>query len=268
MEEEWDKLLHRNIFSLECQTIRLNKLLTSILPQKGNFLFTDLIGRIVWHTCATSNTLLILAKNHNDYGIKSLSRKVFECYLLLTLLFNSKEKSKEIAKILCSEFRRKKNLTEEESILIIEKLVYSFEENETILDEFKAQIKQRRNHWHWSGISFRTMIKDFKDESSYMPDFDKEMIELKLKLLNSYNENAHVDFSLDEDFLEDNSDGTYQYKNPNDSSKILLYKYLGLIRLILGDIEDLLRNNRNSYFTTTSFPLTDTPLSPSASIAK
>lgn len=268
MEEELDTLLQRNIISLEVQIRRLNGLLINILPQKGNYLFTDLIGRIVWHSCATSNTILILAKNYNDYGVKSLSRKVFECYLLLSHLFNSKDRSKEIAKILSNEFRKKQNLNIEDSISIIERLVYSFEEDEIILDEFKKQIKQKGNHWHWSGISFKTMIKDLKDESTNSPDFENEMTNHKLFLLNSYNENAHIDFSLDEDFLEDNDNGTCQYKDPNSISKILLFKYLGLIRLILGDIEDILNENKESYLTSTSFPISDLPLSPSASIEK
>lgn len=248
-EKELDELIPKNINSLKRTISELNILLNCITPEKGNFLFTDLIGRIVYNTCATSNSIMILAKEFNDYGVKSLTRKIYESYIILYFLLNSKNKSKEIAKILASEYSKENNLDLDNLISKIEKIVLSFNEDNRIIEEFKIQIKLKKKYWHWSGKSLNNILKEIHNDTNII-EFDRDLNNLKLEMLYDFNKYVHIDFELEQDFLTTNENGINHYKNPFEYSKVNLYKYLGFNRLILKDIIKILTDNKKSFANT------------------
>lgn len=76
-EEELEELLPRNKYTFKVSVQNLSSLLKKIKPEKGNFLFIDIIGRLVWNAAAISNSINTLIENNDSYGVKSLIRKLF-----------------------------------------------------------------------------------------------------------------------------------------------------------------------------------------------
>jgi len=127
--------------------------------------------------------------------------------------------------------------------LQVEKIINFYKEDPKILEEFKEQIIRKKEHWHWSGGSFRKIIEGFKDKVG-IENIDDQIKNHKIDLLNNFNKNAHIDFYLNEDFLENGISNNFQYKDPCQISFAALLGYIGLIRITIEDIIELIEENK------------------------
>ena len=99
IEDDLEYILSSNRRRVLFQMDRLLKLLNAIKPAAGNFLFSDLVGRIIWNAAAVTNSINQLTEKSNDYGVGSLLRKLVECKVLVGFMLTADNRSKIIAKI-------------------------------------------------------------------------------------------------------------------------------------------------------------------------
>jgi hypothetical protein len=231
-----EHLLSSNRRRVKVQVDRLKTLLNAIKPAPGNFLFTDLVGRLVWNATATTNAIDQLADQMNDYGASSLLRKVFECKVLLEYMLTTPDKNAVIARIMAYEFfdasevrmnEAANRISKEPAIANVRKIVEGFKEDSAIINHFKSMIGNTRSHWHWLGESFEKVIKRMNPDD--------------VKYFKLYSEFAHIDVS--EDRLEPTEEILYQ--SPVGSSRVKTAGILGLTFLINQDIIITIEQNRN-----------------------
>lgn len=249
--DEYEASRYKN--RIRVQVDRLHELLNTIKPKRGNFLLPDLTGRIIWNATAITNSISQLAYNNNDYGVQSLIRKQFECYLLLDLLLTSSDQSKLIAKIMAYEFfdfdghrntftfQGHTKPTKEEAIDAVKKVVEGFKEDKKIVDYFISAISSKKKHWHWSEQSFDNIIKRKFNPAD---EFERESLKQRLSLYELYNKSAHVD--VHQDRLIDLPNGKIKYSSPLEQSTNILIGLLGLSLMINEDIFDLVEEHRKN----------------------
>src|SRR5688572_23960793 len=103
-DEDFDDMFERHKRIIAHQVDQLIKLLNAVKPGCSQFLFTDLIGRIIWNTAATTNAIKNLAECKDDYGISSTLRRHFECKILINYMFTTENRSEVIGRILAYGF--------------------------------------------------------------------------------------------------------------------------------------------------------------------
>jgi hypothetical protein len=242
-DENIDDLIIRNKFTYSVQVKKLEKLLSKVKPKKGNFLFTDIVGRIIWNACATAKGIELLLEQDYDFGVRSMTRKLFECQILLMHLFQSDDPNKEIARVMAYSHDWKKNVIPVETMIEdITKIVNGFGESKEIIEHFKIFINGKKGHWHWTGKTFAKIIKDSSGKTS-----EDELNELETKTMLDYlgifHQGAHVDLMLNEDLLSDSESGEIQYKDPFRKSKTKLFGFIGIARMTIQEIISLTEKN-------------------------
>lgn len=247
-EEKLDELLPRNKHTFQSSVNLLYDLLKRIEPKEGHFLFIDIIGRIVWNAIAVSNSMNTLIKKNDSYGVGSLSRKLFECHLLLEYLFSTENKNKAIALIMAYhayEFKNKSNdFDTDQAIEKAEIIINRFGEDPKILEYLRSFLdpNRKQKNWHWSEMSFKKIIKKYFGNRGN-EELNSMIIQLKLKLLNNFNNSAHVDLDLSNDYLKKAANGDLEYVSPFKSSKKELLGLIGLARQTIKDIIEIVESN-------------------------
>ncbi len=248
--EEIEKLLPTNKYTFSVQVQRIMKLLKKIKPKVGNFLFWYIIGRIVWNASATANSIGKLIEIDDHYGATSLTRKLFECKLMIDYLFQANDRSKIIGRIMSYELFTGKGKTEkEEAINIVTAIVNGFGEDQNIIKHFEYYLERGPKHWNWTEKSFEKLARSVERKTGD-DKIDNMLVQSKIELLNLYHRGAHVDLDLSNDYLLDKEDGDIEYKSPLEESKEKLFGIIGLSRLIIMDIIDTIELKLKEEFTT------------------
>lgn len=247
MQHQMDinEVLPRNIQSYQVLVQRLKESLVLIKPQKGNFLFRDIVGRVTWSSCTTAKSIEVLAIARDSYGIKSIVRKLWEAYLTLEHLFNAPSKDEEIARIMAYEYFDKNHPdnTLEKVFEQVEEIIIKAEESLKILDYFRKFLNSKRKHWHWSEKSFDRLIQSINKTGN--SSVDHLIHTTHRSFLKAFHKGMHIDLNLQEDLLTRNDMDELEYMNPFTSSKEDLFAYLGLSRMIIKNIIWLIEEKKH-----------------------
>lgn len=227
-DEDYVLMFERHKRIVTYQVDQLTKLLNAIKPERSRFLFTDLIGRIVWNATATTNTIKNLAECNDDYGIASILRKLFECRILINYMFTTENRSEVIGRILANGyFDETENFSGSklkewrvDALDSVRRIVAGFNEDQKIIDYFVGFIGNKRKHWHWIEQGFANASRKFDDRGD--------------SLFRSYSQMAHV--NVLDDYLEPTEE--IKYRSPLTSSTRRLAGLLGICRFINMDIID------------------------------
>lgn len=237
---EIEKYLPTNKYTFSVQVDRLLTTLQKIKPRPGNFLYWDILGRILWNATATAKSMENLLKFDDHYGFHSLARKLLECKLLIIYLSRTENKSKVIARIMAYEyFDKKQNLTKEKLLEYVSVIVNGFKEDVEIIEYFKQDLDRGPKHWHWTEKSFEKLLISTLT-STGNKKIDSFMLATESKILNLFHKGMHVDLELEKDYLRDKPDGDIEYISPFEKSNEKLLGVIGLARLIIMDIIDLI----------------------------
>jgi hypothetical protein len=234
---DYEQMLSSNRRRVKVQIDRLTVLLKAVKPAPSNFLFTDLVGRLVWNATATTNAIDQLADKMNDYGVSSLLRKLFECKVLLDYMLTTENRNVVIARIMAYNFFNISNvragnaterLSRQQAISDVRKIVEGFNEDPAIITLFTSMIANKRSHWHWLGESFEKTLSrlNLSDAQSFK----------------QYSEFAHVD--IYEDRLEPTEE--IQYQSPVMTSRSRMAGLLGLVFMTNQDIIERVLDNRST----------------------
>lgn len=249
-EEEIEHLIQMNKYTFSVQVDRLFNLLKNIKLEKGNILLHDIIGRIVWNASATASSIKLLINNNDEYGSRSLARKLFECKLLLEYIFHESDKSKVVARILAYDFFNEgAEESKEKAVNTISTFVNLTKDDDSIVKHFEYYINRGPKHWHWFEKSFEKIVKYLETKTGNAL-VDEMLFANNTDFLKLLHKSAHIDLDFKRDYKYVNSEGEIEFTSPLEYSKEKLFGIIGLSRIIMKDIIELVESNLNIKITT------------------
>lgn len=247
-DDDIEEILVRQKYFFGAKINKIENLQSKIKAIKGNYLFTDIVGRVLWHAVSTSKTIEHLIQNDDAYGIHSIARKLIECSLLLDYLFNATDRNNIISNILAQHYFDKQEESDRDlkewMIQQVEKLVNEFEENPIIIEYFKDKINSKSKHWSWTNSSFNKLLKNsILDE---MPDYLKDWsFDNRKSVLNLLHKGSHINLDLETGFFKEEN-GDIVFRPPSDSSKEQLHGTIGISGMLIDEIHDIIESNMDT----------------------